>query len=226
MTFQAIWPQSQSYDRTFSIYGKLSNYQTIITFCSLSDPFNKKNSGEKQQDICDQRNYGWKQKETQDGQNWEENLFFGSYMNTAHEGKALSSWGHCSWVTVLTWRGSLHILCKCWWGLDMSLSLRETGWLCVYLTASLCLACVSWPSLASFKTRCPGWSTPREGLSTQIYGFTYVCDILTISIHLKRQFTFHKWKTSLNQWQGFYYMPSSKLVFAHNEKRLIMKKVV
>lgn len=44
----------------------------------------------------------------------------------------------------------------------------------VRFSAWLHLACLSWPSSASLMMRCPCWFTPREGLSTQIYGSPHV----------------------------------------------------
>lgn len=91
----------------------------------------------------------------------------------------MTHWGKAP-CTVLAWRGSMHIPRKCWSSLDLSLSPRDWGWLFVRFPTSLCLACLSWPSSASLKARCPGWFTPREGLSTQICGSPYAADILTI----------------------------------------------
>lgn len=109
----------------------------------------------------------------------------------AHRGKAP--------CTVLAWRGSTRIPCKCWRSLDLSLSPRDGGWLFVRFPASLRLACLSWPSSASLKMRCPGWFTPREGLSTQICASPYGADILTIFTQHSCLFLYWKLWTSKNK---------------------------
>lgn len=49
-------------------------------------------------------------------------------------------------------------------------------------SASLCLACLSWPSPTFLKTRCPGGPTPREAFNMHICGSTKACVILAMSV--------------------------------------------
>lgn len=57
-----------------------------------------------------------------------------------------------------------------------------------------CCVTPGWPTPASLKTRCPGWSAPREGWSTHIYGSPYASDILTISTQHRCLFLYCKWR--------------------------------
>lgn len=64
------------------------------------------------------------------------------------------------------------------------LQVRANGWCAFHCFVASGLSQLTFP--ASRKMTCPGRSTPREGIRTQIYAFPYACDILTVSTH-------HRW---------------------------------
>lgn len=143
------------------------DYLPIITPRSQGDAFfDKQNSRENSKTcVINRIMHGNRKRHKTDRNVREPGFRITDTLYMAHRGKAL--------CTVLAWRGSTHIPCKCWRSLDLSLSPRDGGWLFVRFPASLRLACLSWPSSASLKMRCPGWFTPREGLSTQICASPY-----------------------------------------------------